>query len=117
MPERNCSAIRDEVKKPRAKTTNSNGGTRAKIGKIFGTTWYHRKICTSSGMLRNSSTQPLPKRTSQGLFGSVRITPTIEPITRATTSEQSDTATVQPQAETSHCQYVGILPPGSCRNT
>jgi hypothetical protein len=49
-------------------------------------------------MLRNSSTQALPKRTSQGLAGSVRITPTIEPATSATTSADSDTPTVQPQA-------------------
>jgi hypothetical protein len=51
-----------------------------------GTTWYQRKIWTSSGMLRNSSTQALPKRTSQGLLGSVRSVPTSAPSTSATIS-------------------------------
>jgi hypothetical protein len=75
------------------------GGKSFMGGISAGTTKYHRKICTSSGMLRNSSTQALPRRTSQGLSGSVRITPTTEPTTSATTRAVSDTATVQPQAE------------------
>ena len=55
-------------------------------------------------MLRNSSTQALPKRTSQGLSGSVRIVPMIEPTTSASTRPQTDTDSVQPQADSIHCQ-------------
>ncbi len=69
-----------------------------------GMTWYQRKICTSSGMLRNSSTQALPRRTSHGLSGSVRMMPTSEPSTSATMSASSDTESVQPQAESIHSQ-------------
>jgi len=73
-------------------------------GSTAGMTWYQRKICTSSGMLRNSSTQALPRRTSHGLSGSVRMMPTSEPSTRATISASSATDTVQPQAESIHSQ-------------
>jgi hypothetical protein len=69
-----------------------------------GMTWYQRKICTSSGMLRNNSTHALPNRTSHGLSGSVRMMPISEPSTSATTSASSATDTVQPQAESIHCQ-------------
>jgi hypothetical protein len=55
-------------------------------------------------MLRNSSTHALPNRTSHGLSGSVRMMPISEPSTNATTSASSATDTVQPQAESIHCQ-------------
>ena len=55
-----CSEIRAEVKKPSAKTTSTKLGTPRSDRKIDGMTWYQRKICTSSGMLRNSSVQALP---------------------------------------------------------
>ena len=63
-------------------------------------TKYHRNICTSSGTLRNSSTQALPSRTSHG-FGVVRMVPTSEPTTIAMISGSTDTASVQPQADIS----------------
>ena len=53
-------------------------------------------------MLRNNSTQALPKRVSQGLSGSVRMTPMMEPTAKATTNAVSDTPTVQPQALNIH---------------
>jgi hypothetical protein len=68
----------------------------------LGTTKYQRKICTSSGMLRNSSTQTLARRTSQGLFGSVRKVPMMPPSDTATTQEQPATASVQLQASIIH---------------
>ncbi len=68
----------------------------------MGTTKYHRKICTSSGMLRNSSTQTLARRTSQGLLGRVRRVPISAPSDTATTQEQPATASVQPQASIIH---------------
>jgi hypothetical protein len=104
MPERNCSAMRAEVKKPSAKTTRMKGGRAAMTGNSFGTTWYQRKICTSSGTLRNSSTQALPKRTSHGLSGSVRIVPMTEPTISASARPQTETDSVQPQADSIHCQ-------------
>ncbi len=61
-------------------------------------TWYQRKICTSSGMLRNSSVHALPSSTSH-LFGAVRRMPISEPTTSATTSAHSATESVQPQAD------------------
>ncbi len=90
--------MRAEVKKPSASTTSTKGDRLFMGGIRAGATWYHKKICTSSGMLRNSSTHALPKRTSQGLLGKVRITPMMEPTTSATSSAVSDTPTVQPQA-------------------
>ena len=101
MPARTCSATRDEVKKPRASTTSRKLGTLLRMGNMAGTTWYQRKICTSSGMLRKSSTQALPRRTSQG-FGVVRSVPTTEPSTKATTQAQAATERVQPHADMSH---------------
>jgi len=68
----------------------------------LGTTKYHRKICTSSGMLRNSSTQALPRRTSQGLSGKVRMVPTTAPTTMATSQALAATANVQRQASSIH---------------
>jgi len=91
--------MRAEVKKPRANTTKMKGGRFLAGGTSAGTTKYQRKIWTSSGMLRNSSTHALPKRTSFGLSGSVRITPMMEPTISAMASAVRDTATVQPQAE------------------
>jgi hypothetical protein len=73
-------------------------------GITLGTTKYHRKICTSSGMLRNSSTQALPRRTSQGLLGSVRKVPIRAPTLTATTQDAPATASVQPQASIIHCR-------------
>ena len=57
----------------KAMMTSSTEGTCWKYGKMPGTTKYQRKICTSSGMLRNSSTHQLPMRVSHGLSGRVRI--------------------------------------------
>ncbi|MCY1366986.1 hypothetical protein D9M69_538980 [compost metagenome] len=99
MPERTCSAIRAEVKQPRANTTSRKHGTPCKTGNIEGNTWYQRKICTSKGMLRNSSTQALPRRTTMGRSGSVRSVPITTPITSASSSASSATDTVQPQAD------------------
>ncbi len=99
MPERTCSAIRAEVKKPSANTTSTKPGSDFMAGKIDGTTWYHTKMCTSSGMLRNSSTQALPSRTVHGRPSSVRSVPTSEPTTSATASDSKETDTVQPQAD------------------
>ena len=104
MPERSCSAIRAEVKKPSAHTTSTKGGRSRIGGIILGSTKYQMNTCTSRGMLRNSSTQALPKRTSHGLFGSVRSVPMIEPTTSATNSAVSATLTVQPQAWNIHCR-------------
>ena len=81
-----------------------------KGGKLFiggislGSTKYHKKICTSSGILRNNSTQALPNRTSHGLSGKVRRVPTIEPTTNASSSALSETDTVQPHACSIHCR-------------
>ena len=102
MPARTCSAIRAEVKKPSANTTSTKPGTCWNGGNIVGTTKYQRKICTSSGMLRNSSTQTLARRTSHGLFGSVRKVPISAPSDTATTQEQPATDSVQPQASIIH---------------
>jgi hypothetical protein len=49
-------------------------------------------------MLRKNSTQTLPIRAATGLSGSVRIVPTTEPTSSATTSESAATITVWPQA-------------------
>jgi hypothetical protein len=65
--------MRAEVKNPSASTTNTKPGTDLSAGKIAGITWYHRKICTSSGILRNNSTQALPSRTTHR-YCSVRST-------------------------------------------
>ena len=100
MPAFTCSATRAEVKKPRPSTTRMKGGTSLNGGTRVGTTWYQRKIWTSSGMLRKSSVQALP-RTTRPLFGTVRRIPIRAPTTSATTRAVSDTATVQPQAENS----------------
>lgn len=99
MPERTCSAMRAEVKKPSANTTSTKPGTSRMAGNMVGTTWYHRKICTSSGMLRNSSTHALPRRTTMGRSGRVRSVPTRMPITSASNRASSETDTVQPQAD------------------
>ena len=104
MPERTCSAIRADVKNPSAKTTSRKLGTAFIGGISAGITWYQRKICTSSGILRNSSTQALPKRTHQGLSGSVRNMPMMKPATSAISSASRDTDTVQPQADIIHCR-------------
>ena len=99
MPERTCSAIRAEVKKPKANTTSTNPGTPFMAGTRVGTTWYHKKICTSNGMLRNSSTHALPSRVTMGLLGNVRNVPISEPMTNASNKASSDTDTVHPQAD------------------
>ncbi|KAF1041215.1 MAG: hypothetical protein GAK34_03033 [Delftia tsuruhatensis] len=99
MPERTCSAIRAEVKKPSASTTSTKPGRDFSAGKMDGTTWYHMKMWTSSGILRNSSTQALPSRTIHGRSGSVRSVPISEPTINAINSDSSDTEMVQPQAD------------------
>ena len=99
MPERTCSAIRAEVKKPSASTTRTKPDTPRITGNSVGTTWYHRKICTSSGMLRNSSTHAFPRRTTMGLSCRVRKVPTSEPTTKAKAKASTDTDTVQPHAD------------------
>ena len=104
MPERTCSAIRAEVKKPSAHTTNTKGGNPFIAGIILGSTKYQRNTWTSRGILRNNSTQALPKRTSQGLSGKVRATPTSDPSTMAMSNPPNDTASVQPQACTIQCR-------------
>ncbi|MNY39085.1 hypothetical protein D3C86_1737520 [compost metagenome] len=87
------------MKKPKASTTSTKPGTDFIAGTKAGTTWYQRKIWTSNGTLRNSSTQALPKRTSHGLSGSVRSTPITPPATNANINASSDTDTVHPQAD------------------
>jgi hypothetical protein len=67
---------------------------------MAGSTWYQRKICTSSGMLRNSSVHALPMNTSR-LSGVVRRMPISEPTAMATTRASAATDSVQPQAENS----------------
>src|SRR5450432_4201878 len=103
MPAFTCSEIRDEVKKPIAKTTSTKLGTARNERKIDGMTWYQRKICTSSGMLRNISVQALPMKT-RPLLGVVRRIPINEPTTSATTSESAATESVQPQAVIIQCR-------------
>ena len=103
MPARTCSAIRAEVKKPSAKTTSTKLGTLRSDRKIDGMTWYQRKIWTSSGMLRKSSVQALPMKTS-GLLGVVRRMPISEPTMRATMSASTATDIVQPHADIIHCR-------------
>jgi hypothetical protein len=101
MPARTCSAMRALVKKPSANTTRMKLGTPLqRLMKIDGSTWYQRKICTSSGMLRNSSVQALPMNTSR-LSGAVRRMPISEPTASATTSASTATLSVQPQADIS----------------
>jgi hypothetical protein len=95
--------MRAEVKKPSASTTSTKLGTPRSGGTSAGTTWYQRKICTSSGMLRNSSVQALPMPTSR-LCGVVRRMPISEPTTSATTSASSATDSVQPQADSIQCR-------------
>ena len=98
MPALTCSEIRAEVKKPSAITTAKMSGTACSPLKIDGMTWYQRKICTSRGMLRKSSVHALPSHTSP-LTGVVRKMPMIEPTTRATASDSTDTRSVHPQAD------------------
>ena len=98
MPARNCSAIRAEVNKPRAITTNKKPGNCCMGGISLGSTKYHKKICTSKGMLRNNSTQTLAKRTSHGLSCKVRKTPMTVPANIATNQAQTATDSVHPQA-------------------
>jgi hypothetical protein len=64
----------------------------------LGTTKYHKKICTKMGMLRNSSTHTLAKRTNHGLLGKVRSVPISTPTLTATTQDVPATASVQRQA-------------------
>ena len=68
-------------------------------GNTAGTTWYHKKICTSNGMLRKNSTHALPKRTAHLLSGSVRMVPITMPATKASTKASNATDTVQPHAD------------------
>ena len=110
MPALTCSATRAEVNRPSARITSSVDGTPCSTGNTPGTTKYQRKICTSSGTLRNNSTQALPMRTSQGLLGSVRMVPMTRPATSATTSADSATVKVQPQAERIQLRYVWSPP-------
>jgi hypothetical protein len=103
MPARTCSATRAEVKKPRhsAAVTNSLAGMSCLThrpqsgGSNSGTTKNQRNICTSSGMLRNSSTQAAPSAASPRC-GAVRSVPTAMPINSASSQAVSDTASVQP---------------------
>src|SRR6185369_1244244 len=115
MPARTCSEIRAEVKKPSAKTTSTKLGTLRSVRKIDGMTWYQRKIWTSSGMLRKSSVQALPRNTKKRL-GVVRRIPISEPKTSATISESTATEIVQPHADIIQRRYVSP-PPVSRRKT
>ena len=65
-----------------------------------GMTKYQRNIWTSSGMLRKSSTQALPKRTSHGCCV-VRIVPITEPTASAMTHAHADTPSVHQSPEIS----------------
>ena len=98
IPALTCSEMRALVKKPSANTTRMKLGTPCSGLKIAGSTWYQRKICTSSGMLRNSSVQALPMNTSR-LSGAVRRMPISEPTASATMSARMATLSVQPQAD------------------
>jgi hypothetical protein len=108
MPARTCSATRAEVNRPRQRTAETNCAFAGSVwtiqalsgGMNSGTTKYQRNICTSSGMLRKSSTQPLPSRTSHGCCV-VRIVPTTEPVMSAMTHAQPDTASVHHRPEIS----------------
>src|SRR5450830_1395921 len=104
MPARTSSAIRAEVKKPKANTTSTKPGSCCIGGNTLGATKYQRKICTSNGILRKNSTHTFTKRTSQGLLGSVRSIPSRKPATMATTHELAATDTVQPHAFIIHCR-------------
>ena len=73
-------------------------GTSFSGGISEGTTWYQMKIWTSSGMLRKSSVQALPRKLSP-LLGTVRKMPIREPTHSATTRASTATLSVQPQAE------------------
>ena len=53
-------ATRAEVKNPSANTTRMKPGISCSGLYSDGITWYQMKICTSSGILRNSSTQRCP---------------------------------------------------------
>src|SRR3989344_7754275 len=61
-------------------------------------------------MLRNSSTQALPKRTIMGRSCKVRSVPIKEPNTSASTKASTETDTVQPQADSIQSREV-ISPP------
>ena len=98
MPAPTCSAIRAEVKKPKASTTRTKLGTPLSTGNKAGITWYQMNTCTSNGMLRNNSVQVLPKATNARL-GAVRKIPIMLPSTSATTSASNATLKVQPQAD------------------
>src|SRR5438270_12537139 len=98
MPALTCSAIRAEVKKPSANTTSTKLGIARSDRKIVGITWYQRKIWTSSGMLRNSSVQPLPSATNH-LFGVVRKMPISEPTKSAPINARIDNDSVQLHAD------------------
>ena len=56
----------------------------AAFGSSSGSTKNHRNSCTSSGMLRKNSTYAKPNQFAP-FDGSVRITPTIEPVISAIT--------------------------------
>jgi hypothetical protein len=92
--------MRAEVNRPSPSTTRMKLGTPRNGGISDGTTWYQRKICTSSGMLRKSSVHALPRNT-RPRCGAVRSIPMIAPKMSATPSASSDTDSVQPQAESS----------------
>ena len=69
-----------------------SGGTNSGITK------YHRNICTSSGMLRNSSTQQWPMVVSQWLWV-VRMVPMSDPAIIAISHATTETASVQPRPD------------------
>ena len=98
MPAFTCSLIRALVKKPSANTTSRKLGTPCSGLNSDGSTWYQRKICTSSGMLRKSSVHASPMKTRR-LSGTVRKMPMSEPTSNATPIASSATLSVQPQAE------------------
>src|SRR3954468_19520853 len=100
MPARTCSEMRDEVKKPSAKTTSTKLGMARSERKIEGTTWYQTNNWTNSGMLRKNCVQALPKPTAH-LLGKVRMMPISEPTASARISDSAATEQVQPQADIS----------------
>src|SRR3546814_11011000 len=87
IPARTCSATREDVYKPRhttAVTKIPQGGGICLImapsdaGRISGTTKYHKNICTSSGILRNSSTYAATRKRAH-FMRVVRPIPTSTP--------------------------------------
>src|SRR5260221_13238883 len=101
-PERTCSAILAAVNNPRQSVALVNSCQRdgrclnhgPKPGTSSGTTLNQIKSCTSNGIFRNISTYQAPILERIEL-GSVRSTPTAEPMKRAITQLSTERMTVQ----------------------